>query len=114
MIRFTILLLGVFLLLGYRGAAQATTSDEAALQLATRMRDSLMLSTTQYDSIYAINQQINQRNTAARLQYSQQSDSLQASLQRIEYSRDPLYRPVLGVDKYLLYKSKKRALLTGN
>lgn len=105
-------LIAVLLSIGFRGTAQAVNNDAPAQRLAMRMRDSLSLSAGQYDSIYAINQRINQLNTAARLQYAQQIDSLQASLQRIEYGRDALYRPVLGVDKYLLYKRKKIKLLT--
>jgi hypothetical protein len=87
---------------------------DPAMALATRMKDSLLLTTGQKDSIYTVNLQLNNLRTAAREQYQQQPDSLQHRLQQIEYSRDPLYRPILGVEKFLLYKSKKRALLTAN
>lgn len=96
----------------YLGNAQSGNTDAVAQALALRMRDSLQLSNGQKDSIYAINVQLNELSTAVRAQG--QPDSLQSRLQRIEYTRDPLYRAVLGIDKFLLYKRKKVALLTGN
>ncbi len=105
-------LLLIFICSGYHANAQTGNPDPAAQELTQRMRDSLQLSNGQKDSIYAINVQLNELSTAVRAQG--QPDSLQVRLQRIEYTRDPLYLPVLGIDKFLLYKRKKVALLTGN
>ncbi|WP_199119243.1 hypothetical protein [Pedobacter sp. ASV28] len=96
----------------YHAIAQTGSPDAAAQALTQRMRDTLQLRNGQRDSIYAINVHLNELSSAVRAQG--QPDSLQPRLQRIEYTRDPLYLPVLGIDKFLLYKRKKVALLTGN
>ena len=86
---------------------------ELSTQIAQKMQDSLYLSSEQRDSIYAINNRLQSQKMQARMQYAG-ADSIQYHLQRIENTRDSLYKPVLGAEKYLLYKQKKRNLISAN
>lgn len=77
------------------------------------MKDSLLLSDKQKDSIYSLNIRLNNEKAQLRSQYADM-DSLQYHTQRVEASRDSLYRTVLDEEKYRLYKTKKRNLITNN
>lgn len=97
----------------YAGQAQSSQAEQQASRIAQRMSDSLSLTSLQKDGIYAISLDLINQSQAVFAQ-SPPSDSLQARLQRIENKRDPLYLPVLGNEKYLLYKQRKRTLVYGN
>lgn len=96
--------------LAFNGRAAA---DSLSARIAHRMQDSLALSDEQKNSIYTINVLLQQRKQAAR---NKETDItvLKAVFQEIENSRDSLYLPVLGQNKYDLYKQKKTTLLRNN
>lgn len=77
------------------------------------MRDTLSLSGAQRDSVYAINMRLHSLKMSLRQQY-QLSDSLRYKMQRVENTRDSLYLPVLGSDKYSLYLTKKKNIVNNN
>ncbi len=82
-----------------------------ALRLSEVLGDSLDLRTGQKDTLYEIHMELFREQYNVRQQYSDM-DTLRVYLQRVESKRDILYRPVLGEEKYALYKSKKVVLLT--
>jgi len=91
--------------------AQTGSGAEVAARIADRMKDSLLLSTVQRDSVYAINLRLHTQKMAARQQYTEM-EALRQAIQQVENTRDGLYRPVLGEEKYQLYKQKKSALIS--
>ncbi|MFT3823037.1 MAG: hypothetical protein QM731_03920 [Chitinophagaceae bacterium] len=93
--------------------AQENPATVLASKIAQKMKDSLSLTTEQMQSIYTINMQLHQQKMAARQQYAG-NPSLGNYIQKIENTRDSLYRPVLTDEKYQLYKSKKRNLVSNN
>ena len=103
----------VFLLIYCSGKAQQTPVEIISKKIADKMRDSLQLTVTQHDTLYAINVRLHNEQIAARQQY-QSLDSVRRKIQRIENTRDSLYFPVLGSDKYSLYRSKKINLVNNN
>lgn len=90
--------------------AQTDASMQIAIKIADRMRDSLALNASQRESLYTINMQLAAQKDAAR-QASTDRQIVGRQLQRIENTRDSLFRPVLGEEKYLLYKQKKKSLI---
>lgn len=84
--------------------------EQVASKLADKLKDSLTLSSQQRTQIFDINISLANQKMALRSQYNQ-PDSLRFYFQKIENTRDSLYRPVLGEEKFLLYKEKKRFLL---
>ncbi len=93
--------------------AQDNNGAYVAAHIADKMRDSLGLSSLQRDSIYAINIVLHNRKTAVRQQYKQ-IDSLQKYISYVERSRDSMYIRVLGIEKFTLYRQKKRYLVSIN
>ncbi|MBS1578290.1 MAG: hypothetical protein JST29_01465 [Bacteroidetes bacterium] len=93
--------------------AQTTPAEQLANKIAQRMKDTLSLSDAQKTQLYNINMQLHQQKMNVRQQY-QGSDYLTYNIQRVENTRDSLYRTVLADDKYLLYKQKKRTLVSNN
>lgn len=94
-------------------AQSSDYSTQLSKRIADKLKDSLTLTAMQRDSIYAINQDIaNQKKSIRKVVFS--TDSLKQSFQRLEHQRDNMYLNVLGQEKYLLYKSKKAALLNNN
>lgn len=91
--------------------AQTGPAAELAAKIADRMKDTLLLTTVQRDSVYQINLSLHEQKMAVR---SQQSDSetMRQRFQEIENTRDGRYRTVLGEEKFLLYKQKKRNLIS--
>lgn len=85
-------------------------AQKVAAAIAKKMQDSLDLTDSQSESIYSINMNLSNRKYEARQQISNR-DSLTRKFQKIENSRDSLYLPVLGNEKYLLYKQKKIRLI---
>lgn len=103
----------IFLGLSFCVVAQQGPGEQRAETTALRMRDSLALDASQKDSILAINLRLLEQGRQARSSITDLS-LLTTELQRIENQRDGLYRVVLGVDKYVLYKQKKRSLIAAN
>lgn len=102
-----------FLVTTVTSKAQNSFATQIAEKIAQRMKDSLLLSDKQKDSIYSLNIRLNNEKAQLRSQYADM-DSLQYHTQRVEASRDSLYRTVLDEEKYRLYKTKKRNLITNN
>ncbi|MET0395004.1 MAG: hypothetical protein ABW019_17800 [Chitinophagaceae bacterium] len=108
----TVILL--FLVLGYCCVdAQQQPAAVLAEHIARKMKDTLQLSDAQKSSLYEINMQLHDRKKSARQQYAG-SDSLRHHLQRIENSRDSLYRTILSQANYQLYLEKKKNLISAN
>jgi ABC-type transport system involved in cytochrome bd biosynthesis fused ATPase/permease subunit len=104
----------IVLLAGICAKAQIqTTASELAEKIAQRMKDSLSLSTEQKNGIYTINMQLHTQKQNYRQQYSN-IDSLQYYIQRVESTRDSLYKIIIGQELYLQYKSRKRNLVRNN
>lgn len=93
--------------------AQVGIGQGIAIKMARRMKDSLGLSTTEQQQLYIINLQLYNKKNELWSKYSNE-DSLFIHTQKIEDTRDSLYKAVLINDKYLLYKQKKRLLISNN
>lgn len=101
------------LLVTINSYSQTTSADEVAARIADKMKDSLLLSTSQRNNIYSVNLYLNNQKQIARQKYSD-TDSLRYHIQVIENSRDSLYKKIIYEEKYLLYKEKKRNLINSN
>jgi hypothetical protein len=94
-------------------ASAQAPAQQIATKISQKMKDSLQLSEGQRLQVFDLNIEIaNQKMTQRQLHAN--SDSLRYYLQRVENMRDSLYRPVLGEEKYLLYKQKKTKLISNN
>lgn len=91
--------------------SQSSPAELLADRIATRMKDTLDLSIEQKNLLYTINMNLHERKLLVRQQFAS-SDSLTNKLQKVEASRDSLYRRVLPEEKYLLYRDKKRVLIS--
>ena len=109
----TILSLLVLLLISSMAFAQQTPGEAFAEKVAVRMKDSLQLSVQQKDQIYHVNLLLHAAMMSKWQQYTA-IDSVRKHVQRIENTRDSLYRPVLSQEQYALYLSKKKNLLNNN
>jgi hypothetical protein len=78
------------------------------------MKDSLSISDEQKTWVYNINMQISAQKATVWQQYNGSDSLIRLNLQRIEISRDSLYRPVLSEMQFQLYMEKKQALLNNN
>ncbi len=101
--------LGVFFFL----QAQQTPAENLANHIAQKMKDSLFLSEAQKNQLYTMNMQLNTLKMAARLQYKG-TDSLTIKIQKIENTRDSFYSMVLSEEQMILYRQKKRNLVSAN
>jgi hypothetical protein len=108
-----VLITTLMLLIGVASKAQSDVAARISEKIAQRMKDSLSLSEQQKDSIYSLNILLSNRKAEFRKQYTD-IDSLQIHFQRVERLRDSLYKTILGDEKYLLYKTKKRYLISNN
>lgn len=108
-----IYLLSIMILCARSAQAQDQGAEAISLKIAQKMKDSLSLTATQKDSLYNINLLLHSRKAAAWQQYAD-SDSLQIVIQRIENTRDSLYRPILTSSQFDVYRVKKRNLVNNN
>lgn len=106
------LLLMLVFIINKETSAQSNTSSQLSTRIADRLKDSLTLTSVQRDSIYQVNQRLALQKATIRQTVT--GDSLRIRIQKIENTRDSLYKPILGEEKYLLYKSKKITLLNNN
>ena len=90
-----------------------SANEQLAEKIAKRMKDSLSLTQQQQSQIYTLNLELAQRKSVAR-QQTTQSDTLRMNIQKIENSRDSLYKAILNNEQYLLYRQKKRNLVNNN
>lgn len=88
-------------------------ANALANKIAKKMKDTLGLSSQQRNQIKDVNISLHDQKMAVRSQYTNR-DSVSVKLQKIEKTRDSLYRPVLTQQQYDLYKQKKRNLVSNN
>lgn len=112
-----LVIFALVLVTAYNAVGQANAGNSVAENLskkiADKMRDSLALTEQQRNSIFDINMQIHNEKRQKRKQYA--NDPLLGNqLQKVENTRDSLYRAVLPEDKYILYKKKKTNIVNNN
>lgn len=95
----------------YAQGQQNSPAVLLAQHIANKMADSLALTAQQKTKVLQINMDLHKEKDAARKRTSDRT-IVGAEIQRIEKSRDTLYSTVLNEQQYLLYKSKKRNLIT--
>ena len=106
--------IAVFILFSVTGQAQKSISGtQYASKVAQRMADSLKLTSAQENKVYNINLGLHTQEMDTRKKYTSR-DSLAVHFQKIENSRDAMYRAVLTNNQYELYMSKKIELLNNN
>lgn len=106
----------LLLLIGYGVASNAQTGQAELLsdKIAKKMSDTLSLTQNQRSQIYATNMLLHKQKENIWRQFENQDSLLNVHIQRIENTRDSLYKPILGDVKYLQYKQKKRYLISNN
>ena len=110
----TVLLFGAMHSNAQKVSPDASNNASAlAGKIADKMRDSLQLSATQRAQINDINLQLSNQKQAVRSQ-STDRNIVMASIQKIEGSRDSLYKSVLTESQFNLYRQKKRNLVSAN
>ncbi len=87
-----------------------TPSEIVSGIIAKKLQDSLGLTQNQKNQVYTINMLLHQQKIDIRQQHPQ-SYSLDRLFQKVENTRDSLYRTVLQEEKYLLYLQKKAWLI---
>lgn len=107
-----ILFLIAFSFLSAKGIAQSDHANQLANKIAQKMKDSLNLTSQQKNTIKDINLSLSDQKKVARQQHP--GPSAVSYIQKIENTRDSLYKQILSADKYLLYKQKKRNLVNNN
>lgn len=103
----------VFLIAAFSVNAQTSPAAAVADKIAQKMKDSLDLTASQKEQIYQVNMQLHETKMQRRQQYGG-TDSVRFYVQRVENTRDSLYRPILGEEKYQLYRQKKSNLVNNN
>lgn len=105
----------IFLLLVLTACCFSSYSqqNEVAQKIAQKMKDSLSLTTSQQQQLYAINIQLHEQKMTAR-QQGGNPNVIGVNIQRIENSRDSLYKPVLTDQQFVLYRQKKKYLISNN
>lgn len=88
-----------------------TPAQKLAKKQAKRMKDSLDLTSEQRHKLYAINMDLYQKKTKARMDYQNDSLQMRQKIQQVEKTRDSLYKTVLPPAKYTLYLQKKRTMI---
>lgn len=101
----------VFVLIVAAAAAKSQTAvaDSVAQKISGKMKDTLELSDGQRVQLYQLNLQLHEAKMIKRQLYT--GDSLQIYIQRIEGTRDSLYRQVLTHEQHILYLQKKNNLI---
>jgi hypothetical protein len=97
-------------------AAQSTNGNAAqiAQKIAKKMKDSLSLTGNQKSKIYDVNMRLHNKKQIARNETVNNPVLLATKIQNIEKTRDSLYKPILTVPQFDLYKIKKRNLVNNN
>jgi hypothetical protein len=93
--------------------AQSTPGERLAGKIAQKLKDSLSLTTSQQEGVYAVNMQLLSRKMALR-QQNLSADSLRIQFQRVENTRDSLYQREMTADQFQQYRQKKKNLVNNN
>ncbi len=107
------LIIAAILLTATTANSQLAAAKDLAGNIAEKMKDSLRLNPEQKNRIYEMNMNIHDQKMDVRKKYAH-ADSIRRYTQRIENTRDSLYRQVLTKEQYLLYKEKKRFLVAAH
>ena len=92
---------------------QNTPAAQLAHHIADKMKDTLGLDNQQRAKVFKANMDLYKQKAEARAK-SQDRIAVGKDLQRIEGTRDSLYKVVLTEAQYNLYVQKKRYLVTNN
>lgn len=92
---------------------QQDKGERLARKIAKQIKDSLDLTGAQLNQLVTINLSLHQQKQQL-MRSGQSRDSIGKGLQRIENTRDSLYRQVIPVEKFELYRNKKRKLINNN
>lgn len=95
-------------------AYSQSPADSLARRIAGRMKDTLLLTPQQETYLYTINMQLHVQKLSARQIHAGNVDSVRVNIQRIENTRDSLYRTVLQDAQYTQYIHRKRNLVNNN
>ena len=109
--KLVVLITVLFSSLSFLHAQEQTPAALLAHGIADRMKDSLSLSNQQRAKVFAINMELHSQKMDARKR-SQYRAVVGKELQKIEGTRDGLYKTVLTQEQYELYIQKKRNLVT--
>jgi len=90
-----------------------TPATQLAHKIADKMKDSLGLTNQQRAKIFTINMDLHKQKTEARAR-PQDRTAVGNELQKIESTRDAMYRTILTDDQYAIYQQKKRYLVSSN
>lgn len=107
------ILLSAFVVSAQTSNQQQDQGERLAKKIAKQIKDSLELTGAQMNQLVSINLSLHQQKKQL-LNSGQSRDSISQGLQRIENTRDSLYRTVIPSDKFELYKLKKRNLINNN
>jgi ABC-type histidine transport system ATPase subunit len=108
-------ILFVFICVTLLSSAQSGQAEVLSEKIAQKMFDSLSLNQQQKMQIFQINMFLHHQKADAWKKFENQDSVLGAKLQRIENSRDALYKRIISDEgKYNLYKQKKRYLVSNN
>lgn len=107
-----IILIYVFLFLCFSINAQTVSSD-ISLKIAQKMKGSLLLTDAQFNSIFNINVALANNKKSTRSQYSTM-DSIISKMQKIENSRDSLYKTILTQYQFDVYFKNKQRIVNNN
>ncbi len=108
------LLIFIFFLLFIPDIVLGQDAETMQKRMLKKIEDSLALTSLESLKIELVNKSIHAKKMAVRQTHKEQFDSLQYNIQRIENTRDSLYKLVLPENKYSLYIQKKKVLLTNN
>lgn len=110
-----IILILIFLSVSWKiTAQQLPLHEELAAKLALRMRDSLQLTTTVQQQLYETNMQLHYRKMSMWQQFKNSPDTLTRMIQRVENSRDSLYKRIIGEEKFGIYIIRKKTIINNN
>jgi len=103
-----------FFSIGFFSSLQAQTkAEEISGKIANNLKDSLQLTVIQRNAVFDINMRLAVAKSDVRNKYQQQ-DSMRIYMQRVENTRDSLYKAILNEQQFLQYKKRKYTLLNVN
>jgi hypothetical protein len=93
--------------------AQSSPGEQLAGKIAQKLKDSLSLTTTQQEGVYAANMRLHNLKMTLRQQHLS-ADALRVQFQKVENTRDSLYQRVLTANQFQQYRQKKKNLVNNN
>ncbi|MBC7949000.1 MAG: hypothetical protein H7Y42_14035 [Chitinophagaceae bacterium] len=107
-----VLLLFVFVASFILASGQVKPWEAIAIKVSNKMKDTLSLSESTHGQIYFINWQLGRDKSMIWQEYSGSDSLIRYHLQRLENMRDSLYLPILGEEKFSIYRQKKTNLIS--